>query len=809
VRSHSLRWIAAEALVLEGVAADAPRPEELPRVEPPLAPRDEAIFLLHAAAEVEHELMLQYLYAAYSLPEDAEPPVADWRNTLLDVAREEMGHFLTVQNLLRIIGGPLRLGRGHSPDVADLHPFPYALEPFTRGALAKYIVAEMPHGAQDIDDIIGEAERAAGRSSGALHRVGRIYVRIEELLRGFRLFERAVELRGRQGTAAEWGGGATMFADPIEDPAAAMAALRRIALQGEGLDVNDDVASHFERFLRMYRNWPDGVTPAQAVPTNPHALDFDEPQARAWAELLNVRYRLLLATLGHGLTLAGNEDERRPLLVRASLAEMRFLAAIAQKLPALPLGGNAVAGAPFELPYTTDLPDQEEDRWRHYLDVLERSRELRRALGSGTSERDAVLLASIAAADEELRAASAEWSRDPNSLPVLVVGTGPAGLAAAAALARSGVPVRLIDSSPVPGGKVNSERRDGRSLEHGIHGWWVNYLNFDRLMRWCGVDPATALQEANGSAMVLPDGRHFPLRTLSVNLPSPLFLVGQILGSDFLSNLNLITAVPFFLHVLAFDHARDYDTYDTLTFEQLMDRTRVSRDLRDRLLEPFILSFDFAVSSRVRSVRTERHSVLSPARSALHPRPLGKWAAARRDLRSDPESAGERRRAGRARDTTGIGDHSRRCRAGRACDADGRSDRRQHAPRHHAGSRPAASRVPRAANGVGGTALGRTPQRPAGRIRRDVSARRLRGRRRRRPVRVPLPWKRFRRGRARAARSGDEGSRPAPVPHRRIDARGARRASNGHDSLPRRHRCHGRGGSETYRRRVSRPAAAH
>lgn len=595
MKSHHLRWF-AKAAAFEAVV---PEPDETLRVEPPLAPRDEAIFLLHAAAEIEHELMLQYLYAAYSLPENADERVAGWRAALLDVAREEMGHFLTVQNLLRIIGGPLRLGRTQSPDVAALRPFPYALEPFTRGALAKYIVAEMPRGVTTIADVIAEAEQAAGQPCGALHRVGRIYVRIEELLQEFRVFDRAVELRARQGSAAEWGGGPTMFADPIEDPAAAMAALRRIAIQGEGLDLDDEVSSHFERFLAIYRTWPDGLTPARPVPVNPRAADFSEPRTRAWAELLNLRYRLLLATLGHGLALAGNEDERRPLLVRASLAEMRFLTAIARRLTTLATGQDAYAGPPFELPYTTDLADQEEDRWRHYLDVLARSRELCGALGMDTQADDAALLASIAAADEELRGAAAEWSRDADSLPVLVVGTGPAGLAAAAALARSGVPVRLIDSSPIPGGKVNSEQRDGRSLEHGIHGWWMNYLNFDRLMRWSGVDPAAALQDANGSALVLPDGRYFPLRTLRVDLPSPIFLAFHILGSRFLANSNLLTAIPFFLHVLAFDHARDYDTYDTITFEQLMDRTRVARDLRERLLEPFILSFDFAVSSRV------------------------------------------------------------------------------------------------------------------------------------------------------------------------------------------------------------------
>src|SRR5689334_20827302 len=77
-----------------------------------ITPQDEAIYLLHIGAEVEHSLMIQYLYAAYSLPGQnipvtQLPEVLKWRQTILDIAREEMGHLVTVQNILHLIGGPL------------------------------------------------------------------------------------------------------------------------------------------------------------------------------------------------------------------------------------------------------------------------------------------------------------------------------------------------------------------------------------------------------------------------------------------------------------------------------------------------------------------------------------------------------------------------------------------------------------------------------------------------------------------------------------------------------------------------------
>src|SRR5688572_28878011 len=67
---------------------------------------DYAVFLLHVAAEIEHALMVQYLYGAYSLggpqvPEQYRAVVRDWQTLILGIAKEEMGHLVTVQNLLR------------------------------------------------------------------------------------------------------------------------------------------------------------------------------------------------------------------------------------------------------------------------------------------------------------------------------------------------------------------------------------------------------------------------------------------------------------------------------------------------------------------------------------------------------------------------------------------------------------------------------------------------------------------------------------------------------------------------------------
>ena len=104
------------------------------------------MFLLTAAAEIEHALMAQYLYAGYSVrvAGDSAPKLEEIQNLLFQVAREEMGHLATVQNLLHLIGGPLNLNREHSPYASEIYPFRFKLEPLSRDSLAKYVIAESP-----------------------------------------------------------------------------------------------------------------------------------------------------------------------------------------------------------------------------------------------------------------------------------------------------------------------------------------------------------------------------------------------------------------------------------------------------------------------------------------------------------------------------------------------------------------------------------------------------------------------------------------------------------------------------------------
>lgn len=181
-----LRGVDALAALLDtAVPEDQVEMEiELPILKDFPTPLGKARALLQNAAQVEHALLVQYLYAAYSLKENAEElpdaeqlaQVQEWRNLLRGIATEEMGHLITVQNLLLFLDLPLHLERGDTTGTDGLHPFALNLEPVTKTSLAKYVAAEMPdpgkHPLQEIQEIIDRATNGAGMT---VNRVGVLY----------------------------------------------------------------------------------------------------------------------------------------------------------------------------------------------------------------------------------------------------------------------------------------------------------------------------------------------------------------------------------------------------------------------------------------------------------------------------------------------------------------------------------------------------------------------------------------------------------------------------------------------------------
>jgi len=118
--------------------------------------REALIYMLCEAAELEHGIMCQYLYAAFSLKQSTDEGldadglalVQSWRRTLGQIAGQEMLHLALVHDLLAAIGGPPHFGRPNLPQPARHYPAGVNLElrPFGREAVQHFLFLERPEG---------------------------------------------------------------------------------------------------------------------------------------------------------------------------------------------------------------------------------------------------------------------------------------------------------------------------------------------------------------------------------------------------------------------------------------------------------------------------------------------------------------------------------------------------------------------------------------------------------------------------------------------------------------------------------------
>lgn len=401
------------------------------------------ITLLQMGAAIEHELMIQYLYAAYSLGGDQVPvehrqKVRVWQQNVLAIAREEMGHLLTVQNVLTCLGAPITWDRGNYPRMQKVFPIARkALRALSKESLEVYIYAEGPselaHSkgigrvtAAQAKAIYAEACRAVRATPD---QVGTLYAEIIRIVKDPGLIPDSAfhaETYARQASWEEWGKGyepyiidanthppdvtredynAPVFYSPrvilsqVASRTQVVEALTLISEQGENARLAEDgQPSHFERFVSIYDGWMRSKagavrgrtrwSPTRDVPVNPtvdpsrtgrNVTFIESEHAREWGILCNLRYRLLLTYLSQMYRLPPaadpSEPQMRPGTLHRVFSEMYNLRSIAGILTRLPLtdkpGDPRRAGPPFELPYTTVLPEADDDCWRLCRNLLQ------------------------------------------------------------------------------------------------------------------------------------------------------------------------------------------------------------------------------------------------------------------------------------------------------------------------------------------------------------------------------------------------------------------------------------------------------
>src|SRR5579864_8856253 len=169
-----------------------------------LPSRERLAHALCEAAELEHNLMCTYLYAAFSLKSGAAEglsekeaaAVAGWRRAIIDIAIDEMGHLAAVWNIASALGVSPPFGRDNFPLSPGRLPagIVVKLAPFGLEVLQHFIHLERPNGSAEGDGRGFEPEFQLKRGISAprvtpmpidYDTVGEFYLDLDANLRAF------------------------------------------------------------------------------------------------------------------------------------------------------------------------------------------------------------------------------------------------------------------------------------------------------------------------------------------------------------------------------------------------------------------------------------------------------------------------------------------------------------------------------------------------------------------------------------------------------------------------------------------------
>jgi hypothetical protein len=371
--------------------------------------RKELTYLLSQAAELEHSVMCEYLYAAFSLKSEPGPGVTEaqleaverWRRVLLSVSGEEMLHWAMVQNVLTAVGSAPYVSRPHMPHQAGGYPpgVQFRLLRFGEVALQHFVYLERPEGVEGADaegfEPVGERPPPM-RSDEVVPRaqhfdtVGHLYRSIEAGLAN--LADRLGEDRLFIGPAFHQADEATFFwpdLRPITNLEAANKAIERIVEQGEGA-TGDWETAHYGRLLGVLEEYqamraedPDFEPAYPVVAGGMRAVEGTEPEVYitdpatgACSDLFNAVYELVLQMIARYFAFGHETPEQRQVLAGVAVDLMyqaiKPLGLVLARLPVGPDHPGETAGANFQLPYRANfLLPHRRAAWIRYAERLE------------------------------------------------------------------------------------------------------------------------------------------------------------------------------------------------------------------------------------------------------------------------------------------------------------------------------------------------------------------------------------------------------------------------------------------------------
>jgi CDGSH-type Zn-finger protein/uncharacterized Fe-S cluster protein YjdI len=339
---------------------------------PALTQREVLLHALYEASELEHNLMCTYLYAAASLKEgEAEglsseeaARVRRWKQVLLGVAIEEMGHLAAVWNITSALGGAPRIGRGNFPLDPGYLPASVVvkLAPFNADTLQHFVFLERPRGSTEPDGAGFAYERnyiRGGTSGARLTPMGVNYDTVGDFYAALGEGMQAFVARYGESIAFDGDPGLQLSPEEVNLPGArrvicsktALAAFTAIVEQGEGAP-RDSVGSHYQKFLAIRTELRElaarnpGFAPAFPAATNPVLRRPPRPEGRVWLEnpdavatvdLANAAYGLMARLLAYAYAVRGPSAEKS-LSVDLGIGLMQAVARLAERAARLPAG---------------------------------------------------------------------------------------------------------------------------------------------------------------------------------------------------------------------------------------------------------------------------------------------------------------------------------------------------------------------------------------------------------------------------------------------------------------------------------------
>jgi len=533
--------------------------------EPVLTPtREQLIHALYEAAELEHNLMCTYLYAAFSLKdgeseglnaEEAEA-VKRWRRAILDVAIDEMGHLTAVWNITAALGGSPAFGRDNFP--LDPGGLPggvvVKLAPFNIEVLQHFIHLERPEGSDEPD---GEGfEHHAFKRGAPTPRLTPMAIDYETVGQFYQTMEMALKfMTDKLGEKDLFCGDPALQlssaeidlkgAKPVLCSKTAIAACAAIITEGEGASA-ESPNSHYCRFRHIRDEYQallkknPSFTPAHPAATNPVLRRPPIAEGRVWLEdeaasaivdVANAAYQTMLRLIAYSYSVPGPSTEKS-LTVDLGIDLMKamtMLAESAARRPAGPSNPGCNAGMSFTA-LRDSAPFPQGASARRFF--AERMNELSKYAGR-LDQADM----RIARASGLLKALAARAQRfnDMENAPA-------ASSAAAPAATAKPPPTTLVDGAEIVEGETVQITFNGKLCIHSrfcvtgapkvflanVQGPWIHPddMNAEELMAVSRECPSGAIQYRRKDGG--PEEHAPPVNLISVREAGPYGLRGDL-----------------------------------------------------------------------------------------------------------------------------------------------------------------------------------------------------------------------------------------------------------------------------------------